>query len=101
MNDNAYKSNLSTMFKNLGLKPLVQLCHPKESPPATFEGNTNRVTIEEIWGTESVDVIRAGFMPFDSDSMVVAPSDGHRMLWVEISNASILGKHISHSFESN
>ena len=32
-------------------------------------------------------------MPFDGESPS-EPSDGHRMLWIEVDNYSFLGKHI-------
>lgn len=35
-------------------------------------------------------------MPFD-DKLPSAPSDGHRMLWIEVNNNSILGKEVPHS----
>ena len=43
-----------------------------------------------------MEITQAGYMPFDSDPPD-APSDGHRMLWVEIDNFSILGKDVPSS----
>ena len=99
MNENAYNGRLSRMLRAIGLKLLIKSNHPNKSPPATFDGNQTRTTIEEIWGTGTVDVKRAGFMPFDSP-LPSAPSDGHRMLWIEVDNNSILGKEIPHSSKS-
>ena len=96
MNENAYCGKLHSVLNACGLKPLIGNHHHTESPPATYNGNNNRVTIEEIWGTEIVEVNRAGFMPFGED-IILAPSDGHRMLWVEVKNDSILGKETPHS----
>ena len=96
MNEDAYSGKLHRVLKQCGLKPLIQSRHPNESPPATFDGNHQRLTIEEIWGTEDIEINRAGFMPFD-DQTVSAPSDGHRMLWIEVNNDSILGKEAPHS----
>ncbi len=99
MNENAYNGRLSRMLRALGLRPLIKSIHPNKSPPATFDGNSTKTTIEEIWGTGTVDVKRAGFMPFNSGSPS-APSDGHRMLWIKVDNNSILGKEIPHSSKS-
>ena len=99
MNEDAYGGKLSRLFRNLGLIPLIQSAHPNQSPPATFDGNQSRTTIEEIWGTQTVAVNRAGFMPFDNEAPS-APSDGHRMLWIEVDNNSILGKEVPHSSKS-
>ena len=41
----------------------------------------------------SVEVIYAGFLSFDSN-YPSTPLDGHRLIWAELDNFSILGKHI-------
>ena len=99
MNEDAYNGKLYRALKALGMKPLIKSTHPNKSPPATFNANNSRTTIEEIWGTDTVAVTRAGFMPFDNGSPS-APSDGHRMMWIEVDNNSILGKEIPHSSKS-
>ena len=66
MNEDAYNGKISRLFRSLGLKPLIQSTHPNQSSPATFDGNQSRTTIEEIWGTETVEINRAGFMSFDN-----------------------------------
>ena len=38
-------------------------------------------------------------MPFDSPEPS-APSDGHRMIWVEVCNQSLLNKHLPHSSQA-
>jgi hypothetical protein len=63
-------------------------------PPATFNQNQSRIPIDAIWVSPNLDINRAGFMPFDGGPPS-APSDGHRMLWIEVGNYSFLGKHIS------
>lgn len=99
MDKDAYNRKLSRSLRALGMKPLIKSTHPNKSPPATLDGNNTRTTIEEIWGTDTISVTRAGFMPFDNGSPS-APSDGHRMLWIEVNDNSILGKEIPHSSKS-
>ena len=49
--------------------------------------------IDAIYVSENLEVLQAGYMPFDSGSPAVE-SDGYRMLWVMIDDLSMLGKHI-------
>ena len=46
-----------------------------------------------MWVSPNLEITRAGYMPFDG-GFPAAPSDGHRMLWLEVDNFSFLGKHI-------
>jgi hypothetical protein len=62
-------------------------------PPATFNQNQARIPIDAIWVSPNLDINRAGFTPFDGGPPS-APSDSHRMIWIEDDNYSFLGKHI-------
>ena len=96
MNDDTRTSALSLALQGLGLKDAILSTHHHASPPATFNQNTNRIPIDSIWTSSSLDIIQAGYQPFDAESPS-AKSDGHRMLWIEVDNTSMLGKHIPHS----
>ena len=79
MNEDVRTGKLARRLKELGLKKLILTTHPFASSPATFHCNTSRTPIDGIFGSETVEVFRAGYMPFDSKSPA-APSDGHRFL---------------------
>ena len=85
-------SALSQKLTELGLRDAILTLHAPASPPATYNRNTNRVPIDAIWVSPSVEVNRAGYCPFDGGGPSM--SSDHRMLWVELDNCSILGKHL-------
>ena len=94
VNDDAQHSQLANKLKSsYDLKDAVLSTHCDQSPPATFNRNTNRKVIDAIYVSENLNVLQAGYMPFDSGSPAVK-SDGHRMLWAMIDNLSMFGKHI-------
>ena len=93
MNEDVRDCNLSKVLQENDFRNAILTAHPSESPPATFNRNRSRIPIDAIWVTPNLDITRAGFMPFDGGSPS-APSDGHRMLWIEVDNYSFLGKHI-------
>ena len=94
LNDDAQHSSLARKLKQkYNLKDGVLSRHPDLSPPATFARNTNKKVINAIYVSENLEVLQAGYMPFDSGSPAVE-SDGYQMLWVMIDNLSMLGKHI-------
>lgn len=73
--------------------------HPNLSPPATYHHNKTRTPIDTFFGSSTVEVNRAGYLPFDAESPT-ALSDGHWLGWIEVRNRSILGKEIPHSSSS-
>ena len=75
----------------LGLSEAILTLHRPASPPATHNRNLSRTPIDAIWVSPSVRISRAGFLPFDDAHSM---RSDHRMLWVEIDNSSILGKHL-------
>ena len=96
MNEDIRTGKLARRLKELGLRELILSTHPDASPPATFSGNNSRTPIDSFFGSEGVEVLRAGYTPFDQ-VIPAAPSDGHRLIWLETCNFSILGKEIPHS----
>ena len=75
---------------------LIICQHKLMSPPSTYNRNQNRTPINALWGSMSLDVERSGYRPFDQE-LPSAPSDGHRLIWVEVNNLSSLGKDVPHS----
>ena len=93
MNADVRKNNLTTQLQQLHLRDAILTAHPTKSPPATFNRNRSRIPIDSMWVSPNLEITRAGYMPFDG-GLPAAPSDGHRMLWLEVDNFSFLGKHI-------
>ena len=80
LNDDAQHSSLARKLKQTyKLKDGVLNRHSNSSSPATFARNTNRKVINTIYVSENLEVLQAGYMPFDSGSPAVE-SDGHQML---------------------
>ena len=96
MNDDVRTSELTRELKKLGLRDAILSKHHNLSPPATFDRNNNKIPIDAIFVSQAIRVTRAGYMPFNNLSPS-SPSDGHRMLWIEVCNYSILGKDVPHS----
>ena len=77
----------------IGLNNAVLSTYYFASPPATHNQNHICEVIEETFTSLNVEVIRAGFLSFDSN-YPYAPSDRHRLIWAELDNFSILDKPI-------
>ena len=93
MNEDVRTGTLAQQLLSLGLRDLVLSTHSSQSPPATFNSNKTRTPGDAIWGSRAIDILRAGYGPFGAPSPS-ALSDGHRFLWVEICNQSLLDKHL-------
>ena len=99
--NNSYDVRTSALAKgleDLGLRDAILSLHAPASPPATRNTNTNRVLIDAIWLTLIVEVTRAGYCPFDGASTMAFDP---RIMWVELDNSSILGKHLPSSRKIN
>ena len=69
------------------------MTNPSASPPATFNRNNNRTSVDAILSNSSLEIISAGYGPFEGGYLSEL-SDGHRFLWIMVSNHSFLGKHL-------
>ena len=65
MNEDVRTGKLAKGLKQLGLIDLILSTHSTSSPPATFNRNTTRTPVDAIWGNASLEVISAGYGPFD------------------------------------
>ena len=65
MNEDVRTGKLAKRLKELGLIDLILSTHPTLSPPATFNRNTTRTPVDAIWGNTSLEIISAGYGPFD------------------------------------
>ena len=73
---------------NIGMFEAIIRHHPTKSVSATCNTNLSRKPIDGIWISPGVDVLRCSYLPFDRYDGF---SSDHRMMWVDIDNASILG----------
>ena len=62
--------------------------HHMPTPPPTYNRNKQGTVIDGIFCTPDIEIQQCGFLPFDSP--LGAFSD-HRLLWVDITNASFVG----------
>ena len=93
MNEDVRTGKLAKRLKELGLIDLILSTHLSESPPATFNRNTTWTLVDTIWGNSLLEIISAGYRPFDDDYSS-AWSDEHRLLLNMVSHQSLLGKHL-------
>ena len=82
---------IAKRLKELGLKDLILSTFPSALPAATFNRNNSWTPVDVIWGNSSLEVISAGYGPFDG-GYPSALSDGHQFFWIMVSNHSLLGK---------
>jgi len=90
-NEDVRTGLLGTRLKAMGLIDAILTKHSTQSPPVTFNRNTSRTPIDDIWVSANVDIIRAGYCPFGGAEGM---RSDHRMLWIEVDNSSILGKYL-------
>ena len=89
-NEDVRDGKVTKNLEAVGMMEGVISQHKKDSAPATCAKNTNRTPIDSIWISPGVEILQCGFLPFhdyrgfDSD---------HRLIWVEIDNASIFGHY--------
>ena len=95
-NDDVRTSRLSQGLRSLGLSDAILSLHAPASPPATHNRNTTRTPIDALWVSPSVGITRAGYCPFDGP---YGMSSDHRLLWIEVTELSILGKHLPPSMK--
>ena len=79
---------------HIGMYEAIIRHHPTKSVPATCNTNESRKPIDGTLICPGVEVLRCGYLPFDSYDGF---SSDHRMVWVEIDNASILGHYPHYS----
>ena len=91
MNGDVRKGELAMQLRRLDMRDLILHQHESMSPPSTYNQNQNRTPIDALWGSMLLDVERLGYRPFNQE-LPSAPSDGHRMIWVEFTTYPYLVK---------
>ena len=90
-NADVRSSTLANELHALGLVDAILTQHAPASPPATHNHNHNRTPIDSIWVTLGLTVLWSGYAPFDAPCAMLS---NHRLLWVELNNSSLMGKHL-------
>ena len=79
MNKDAHSEKLAQQLYSMGLRDLILSTHASSSPHVTFNRNNSHTPVDAILGSQEIDVICAGYGPFDVQSPSFW-SDGHRLL---------------------
>ena len=92
-NDDVRHGSVQKELANIGMYEAIIRHHPTKSVPATCNKNESRKPIDGIWISPGVEVLRCGYLPFDSYNGF---SSDQRMVWAEIDNASIKLAHTAY-----
>ena len=96
-NDDVRDGAVTAALAEIGIEEAVIKNHGGESVPTTCARNTQRKSIDSIWTSLGLDVLRCGFLPFLS--VYGFPSD-HQMIWAKICNQSMFGHCPQQTFVS-
>ena len=80
-NDDVRDSAMLAALAEIGIEEAVINNHRGESVPATCARNTQRKPIDSIWTLPGPDVLRCGFLHFQS---VYGFLSDHQTVWAEI-----------------
>ena len=93
-NENVRHGSVQKELANIGMYEAIIRHHPTKSVPVTCNTNESRKPIDRILTSPGVEVLRCGYLLFDSYDGF---SSDHRMVWVEIDSANILGHYPHYS----
>ena len=65
MNQDVLSPEIQAYFSSLHLRNLVFSRHNPALAPATMNRNESRVSVDGIWASPNLDLIRGGYFPFD------------------------------------
>ena len=85
VNEDVLSPTITNFLQELGLCHLIFQKHDPSMASATYAQNTNRVSIDGIWGPPSLQILQGGYLDFDD-----FPGD-HRTLWFDIPYDQLLG----------
>ena len=86
INDSAISGAFATSLKDLGLVNLIETHHGSNIPHSCSRGAVSNDPIDSIFVSSTLRDGRSGMLSFDE-----SPSDNHRVLWHDISEASLFG----------
>jgi hypothetical protein len=88
INENIMNHHITTFFANLGLRHLIFSKHDPTSAPATYYQNQQGESVDGVWASPTLDLLRGGYLEkgdFSGD---------HRPIWLEISYAQAFGRSL-------
>ena len=85
LNQDVLHPSITTFFTQAGLRHLLFSKHNPEFAPATYSRNTSNTSIDGIWASHSITLLRGGYLDFDT-----FPGN-HCPLWFDISYNTAFG----------
>ncbi len=85
-NEDMRSGHLSKALKSLNLREAILQKHGNAAP-STYRRSTKEVPIDGIWISQSLDIIKGGYLDFDE---VIFGTD-HRTIWIDISFSRAFG----------
>ena len=64
LNEHTLRKKITAFFYYLGIRELILKRHDKKSP-ATTGSKKIRQPIDEIWGTNGINILTGGYLPFN------------------------------------
>ena len=89
INQDVTDGTIDEYFTSLGLRNLIFLWHPSTSAPTTYNHNTSQESIDGVWASAHLHLVRGGYLAFDD-----FPGD-HRAIWFDISITQLFGRYLS------
>ena len=89
INQDVTEASIESYFVSLGLQNLIFSRHPAASAPATYNRNTSQTSIDGVWASAHLNLVRGGYLDFDD-----FPGD-HRAIWFDISVTQLFGHHLT------
>jgi hypothetical protein len=88
---------VSKRLEEIGMMEGVINHHKTSSVPATYAKNKSRAPIDSIWISPGIEILQCGFLPLHDDKGF---DSNHRLIWVEIDNASLFGHYPQHMWKA-
>ena len=86
-NADVRKGKIRMVSTKRGLTEVILQRHDMD-PPATHECNNNRITIDGMFGSGSINIVTGGYLGFKE-----AFNSDHCTLWISVEEKVILGFH--------
>ena len=85
INQDVLHPSITTFFARLGLCSLIFSMHDPEFAPATYSRNTSNTSIDGIWASHPITLLRGGYLDFDT-----FPGN-HHAIWFDLSYHTAFG----------
>ena len=89
INQDVTDNDIQSYFTSLGLHNLIFLRHPSNRAPATYNRNTTNTSIDGVWASVNLNLIRGGYLDYDD-----FPGD-YRALWFDLSITQLFGCNLT------